>query len=91
MPYGFKLETEENLLKKDEKRKKGYLHRKHKKFGNSSILENTVDNDNNIEMNNDNSNINNNTALEKGQKQKRRKKSFSSHNTENKEIIIINQ
>jgi len=85
MPYGFKLETEENLLKKDEKRKKGYLHRKHKKFGNSSILENTVDNDNNIEMNNDNSNINNNTALEKGQKQKRRKKSFSSHNTENKE------
>jgi len=85
MPYGFKLETEENLLKKDEKRKKGYLHRKHKKFGNSSILENTVDNENNIEMNNDNSNINNNTALEKGQKQKRRKKSFSSHNTENKE------
>ena len=85
MPYGFKLETEENLLKKDEKRKKGYLHRKHKKFGNSSILENTVDNGNNIEMNNDNSNINNNTALEKGQKQKRRKKSFSSHNTENKE------
>ena len=85
MPYGFKLETEENLLKKDEKRKKGYLHRKHKKFGNSSILENTVDNDNNIEMNNDNSNINNNTALEKGQKQKQRKKSFSSHNTENKE------
>ena len=81
MPYGFKLETEENLLKKDEKRKKGYLHRKHKKFGNSSILENIVDNENNI----DNNNINNITTLEKGQKQRRRKKSFSSHNTENKE------
>ena len=52
MPYGFKLETEENLLKKDEKRKKGYLHRKHKKFGNSSILENIVDNENNIDNNN---------------------------------------
>ena len=85
MPYGFKLETEENLLKKDEKRKKGYLHRKHKKFGNSSILENIVDNENNIDNNNKN-NINNDiTTLEKGQKQRRRKKSFSSHNTENKE------
>ncbi len=85
MPYGFKLETEENLLKKDEKRKKGYLHRKHKKLGNSSILENIVDNENNIDNNNIN-NINNNiTTLEKGQKQRRRKKSFSSHNTENKE------
>ena len=80
MPYGFKLETEENLLKKDEKRKKGYLHRKHKKFGNS--LENLVDNENNIDNNNINNNINN---LEKGPKQRRRKKSFSSHNTENKE------
>ena len=86
MPYGFKLETEENLLKKDEKRKKGYLHRKHKKFGNSSILENIVDNENNIDNNNNiNNNINNITTLEKGQKQRRRKKSFSSHNTENKE------
>ena len=62
MPYGFKLETEENLLKKDEKKKKGYLHRKHKKFGNSNILENIVDNENNIDMNTDNNNndINNN-------------------------------
>ena len=86
MPYGFKLETEENLLKKDEKRKKGYLHRKHKKFGNSSILENIVDNENNIDNNNNiNNNINNITTLEKGQKQRRRKKSFSSHNTEIKE------
>ena len=80
IPYGFKLETEENLLKTDEKKKKGYLHRKHKRtFGNNnSILENIVDNENNIESTNK---INN---LEKVPK-RRRKKSFSSHNTENKE------
>ena len=80
IPYGYKLETEENLLKTDEKKKKGYLHRKHKRtFGNnSSILENIVDNENNIESTNK---INN---IEKVPK-RRRKKSFSSHNTENKE------
>jgi len=80
IPYGYKLETEENLLKTDEKKKKGYLHRKHKRtFGNNnSILENIVDNENNIESTNK---INN---LEKVPK-RRRKKSFSSHNTENKE------
>ena len=79
IPYGYKLETEENLLKTDEKKKKGYLHRKHKRtFGNNnSILENIVDNENNIESNK----INN---IEKVPK-RRRKKSFSSHNTENKE------
>ena len=86
MPYGFKLDTEENLLKKDEKKKKGYLHRKHKKFGNSNILENIVDNENNIDMNTDNNNNDiNNNIIEKAQKPKRRKKSFSSHNVENKE------
>ena len=80
IPYGYKLETEENLLKTDEKKKKGYLHRKHKRtFGNNnSILENIVDNENNIESTNK---INN---LEKVPK-RRRKKSFPSHNTENKE------
>ena len=80
IPYGYKLETEENLLKTDEKKKKGYLHRKHKRtFGNNnSILENIVDNENNIESTNK---INN---LEKVPK-RRSKKSFSSHNTENKE------
>ena len=80
IPYGYKLETEENLLKTDEKKKKGYLHRKHKRnFGNNnSILENIVDNENNIESNNK---INNIEKIPK----RRRKKSFSSHNTENKE------
>ena len=80
IPYGYKLETEENLLKTDEKKKKGYLHRKHKRtFGNNnSILENIVDNENNIESTNK---INN---IEKVPK-RRHKKSFSSHNTENKE------
>ena len=83
IPYGYKLETEENLLKKDEKKKKGYIHRKHKRnFGNSNILENIVDNENNI----DNMNVdNNNNNAEKVPKQRRRKKSSSSHNTENKE------
>ena len=80
IPYGYKLETEENLLKTDEKKKKGYLHRKHKRNnGNTSILENIVDNENNIEGNN----VSNN--LEKVTKPRRRKKSFSSHDTENKE------
>ena len=80
IPYGYKLETEENLLKTDEKKKKGYLHRKHKRNigNNSSILENIVDNENNIESNNK---INNIEKIPK----RRRKKSFSSHNTENKE------
>ena len=80
IPYGYKLETEENLLKTDEKKKKGYLHRKHKRnIGNTgSILENIVDNENNIESNNK---INNIEKIPK----RRRKKSFSSHNTENKE------
>ena len=83
LPFGFKIETEENLLKKDEKKKKGYLHRKHKKnFGNSNILENFVDNENNNDMNLDN---NDNNNIEKAPKQRKRKKSNSSHNTENKE------
>ena len=46
MPSGYKLETEENLLKKDEKRHKGYLHRKHKR-NSSSILESKIDSENN--------------------------------------------
>ena len=80
IPYGYKLETEENLLKTDEKKKKGYLHRKHKRtFGNNnSILENIVDNDNNIESTNKKNN------LEKVHK-RRLKKSISNHNTKNTE------
>ena len=83
LPYGIKIETEEILLKKDEKKKKGYLHRKHKKnFGNSNnLLENILDNnENNIDMNFEN----NNNNIEKLPK-RRRKKSISSHNTENKD------
>ena len=76
IPNGFKIETEENLLKKDDKKKKGYIHRKHKRnFGNSNILENIVDNENNIDNNNN---------QEKAPK-RRSKKSSSSQNTENKE------
>ena len=88
IPYGYKLETEENLLKTDDKKKKGYLHRKHKRNSATSILENIVDNENNIDINNSNisnNNINNNNTIEKIQKPRRRKKSSSSHNTENKE------
>ena len=76
IPNGFKIETEENLLKKDDKKKKGYIHRKHKRnFWNSNILENIVDNENNIDNNNN---------QEKAPK-RRSKKSSSSQNTENKE------
>ena len=91
MPYGYKIETEENLLKKDEKKKKNYLHRKHKKnntntinINNNNILENIDDNENNLENSNNINNINNinNTNA---QKTKRRKKSFSSQNASNKE------
>ena len=79
IPNGYKLETEENLLKTDEKKKKGYLHKKHKRNpNNNSILVNIVDNENNIESNNK---IINNDKIPK----RRRKKSLSSHNTENKE------
>ena len=88
IPYGYKLETEENLLKTDDKKKKGYLHRKHKRNSATSILENIVDNENNIDINNSNNNLNNiniNNNNEKMQKPRRRKKSSSSHNTENKE------
>ena len=46
MPSGFKLESEENLLKNDEKRHKSFLHRKHKK-NSSSILESKIDSENN--------------------------------------------
>ena len=91
MPYGYKIETEENLLKKDEKKKKNYLHRKHKKNNilnnnNNSpnnVLENIVDNEINMEDSNNINNINNNNNI----KIKRRKKSFSSQNDnkENKE------
>ena len=82
----FKLQP---VKKGDDKKKKGYLHRKHKRNSATSILENIVDNENNIDINNsnnnnlNNSNINNNN--ERMQKPRRRKKSSSSHNTENKE------
>ena len=81
IPYGYKIETEENLLKKDDKKKKGYIHRKHKRaFGNQSSLENIVNNLDDTNINNDN----NNNNIEKAPKRKR-KKSLSSLNTENKE------
>jgi hypothetical protein len=96
MPSGFKIETEENLLKKEEKRQKGYLHRKHKKNSNS-ILENKNDNEN---INNNSENKNNEDTIENKNniniKQKKpRKKSFhflnegsSGNNKENKSIAI---
>ena len=96
MPSGFKIETEENLLKKDEKRQKGYLHRKHKKNSNSIL-----------EIKNDNENINNNLEIKNNEDnneskndinikhKKPRKKSFHfinegscGNNKENKNIAI---
>jgi len=100
MPYGYKLESEEILLKKDEKRKKGYLHRKHKKNYNS-LLGNKIENSNNIldnsnncenKINEENSSNNNNNIKVK----KPGKKSFHSandapggdNNKENKSIAL---
>ena len=96
MQSGFKIETEENLLKKDEKRQKGYLHRKHKKNSNSIL-----------EIKNDNENINNNLEIKNNEDnneskndinikhKKPRKKSFHfinegscGNNKENKNIAI---
>ena len=79
MPPGYKLETEEILLKKDEKRQKTYLHRKHKK--NSSILDIKNDNENNninnLNIENKNSEDNFDTKNSTNLKQKKpRKKSF---------------
>ena len=100
MPSGYKLETEEILLKKDEKRQKSYLHRKHKK--NSSLIENKNDNENNNNQNN--SNIENNNIEENNDKKlytnikqkKTRKKNFhlinegihGKNNKENKNVPI---
>ena len=93
MPLGYKLESEEILLKRDEKKHKNYLHRKHKKNSNS-LLENKNDNENNNinninnknnEENKDNKNKDNNIRPRKV-----RRKSFhlgrdSLDNTKNKE------
>ena len=78
MPSGYKLETEEMLLKKDEKRQKTYLKRKHKK-NSSSIIENKNDNENNnlnnlnIENKNIEENINEKNNINIKQKKPRNK------------------
>ena len=51
MPYGYKLEFEDVLLKNDEKKQRHYLHRKHKK-DNCLLLERKLENVNN-NINND--------------------------------------
>ena len=72
MPSGYKLETEENLLKKDEKRHKGYLHRKHKK-NSSSILESKIDSENNnLNVNNANEDKDNKDTIIKPKKSRKK-------------------
>ena len=77
MPIGFKLETEENLLKIDDKKQKGYLHRKHKKGNNSNIGNKKVNENYNISIQNkiseDNNENKNNINIKH---RKSRKKSF---------------
>ena len=82
MPFGYKLESEEILLKKDEKKQKTYLHRKHKK-NSGALPENKNDNEkNNIENNIDNkiNDENNNNLIKNSntntRQKKPRKKSF---------------
>ena len=98
MPSGYKLETEEILLKTDEKKQKSYLHRKHKK-GNNSIIDNKKDNENNnimsLENKNTEENIDNKNNINIKHK-KSRKKSFhllndinpTEDNKENKSIAV---
>jgi len=82
MPSGYKLESEENLLKKDEKRHKSFLHRKHKKNSNS-ILESKIDSENNNLniKNNEESKDNKDTIIKQ---KKTRKKIFPIGNEDNK-------
>ena len=82
MPSGYKLESEENLLKNDEKRHKSFLHRKHKK-NSSSILESKIDSENNNLniKNNEESKDNKDTIIKP---KKTRKKIFPIGNEYNK-------
>jgi hypothetical protein len=82
MPSGYKLESEENLLKNDEKRHKSFLHRKHKK-NSSSILESKIDSENNNLniKNNEESKDNKDTIIKQ---KKTRKKIFPMGNEDNK-------
>ena len=92
MPFGYKLESEEILLKRDEKKPKAYLHRKHKKNSGpiiGNMNENEKNNiDNNIIIGNNflenkingenNNNSNNNLSMNKNgnTRQKKPRKSF---------------
>ena len=97
MPLGYKLESEEILLKKDEKKQKSYLHRKHKK-GNNSLIDNKKDSENiNANYENKNNEENNDIKANINLKHKKsRKKSFhlfnegvsNEDNKENKSIAL---
>ena len=84
MPLGYKLENEDNLLKRDEKKPKNYLHRKHRR-DNTIPIENKKDNEiSNINFETKNLNDNKNIIKQK----KPRKKLEGTPNGENNEIKI---
>ena len=84
MPLGYKLENEDNLLKRDEKKPKNYLHRKHRR-DNTIPIENKKDSEiNNINFETKNLNDNKNIIKQK----KPRKKLEGTPNGENNEIKI---
>ena len=89
MPSGYKLETEEILLKKDEKRQKTYLHRKHKKQG-SSILENKNENENN-NTNGNNINIEENNDIKGNPIIKSKKSRMKNYNSFNEGLPGLNK
>jgi hypothetical protein len=70
MPLGYKLENEDNLLKRDEKKPKNYLHRKHRR-DNTIPIENKKDNEiSNINFETKNLNDNKNIIKQKKPRKK---------------------
>lgn len=91
MPKGYKIETEENLIKNGEKRPKNYLHRRHRKINTSSS--NLVNNKLELDLQKINSvkseetdNIYSDNLL----KHKRPRKKSASNNKEKNSTQIIN-
>ena len=93
MPKNFKIESEEVLMKNDDKKNKNFLHRKHKKTNSNNINFNTSNNDFTFQKTTpnklteiDNNNKNNNIL-----KHKRSRKKSGNLSKENSTNIIPNQ
>ena len=93
MPKNFKIESEEVLMKNDDKKNKNFLHRKHRKTNSNNINFNTSNNDFTLQKTTPNklteidNNNNNNNIL----KHKRSRKKSGNLSKENSTNIIPNQ